>query len=130
MPDLWVCPAPTSGAPTPRRTPGRWHPPDYIIEGTFLGKYISENYPGKKVAILYQNDDFGSDGLAGVKKGLDPSKNQLVSEQTYESTAVAIRSQVTNMKQAGRRGRGLACTPGYTAQAIKAPTAWAGTRSS
>jgi ABC-type branched-subunit amino acid transport system substrate-binding protein len=70
------------------------------------------------VAILYQNDDYGRDELAGLKNGLDPA-NELVSEQSYESTAVDIRSQVTNMKQAGAEVAVCACIPGYSAQAIK-----------
>jgi branched-chain amino acid transport system substrate-binding protein len=93
--------------------------PDYFVEATIFGKYISQNMPGKKVAILYQNDDYGKDELAGLKNGLDPS-NELVSEQTYETTAVDIRSQVTNMKQTGAEAAVCACIPGYAAQAIKA----------
>jgi branched-chain amino acid transport system substrate-binding protein len=71
------------------------------------------------VGILYQNDDFGKDVLAGLQNGLDPSKNQLVSEQTYESTAVDVRSQVTNIKQAGAEVVVCACIPGYAAQAVE-----------
>ena len=71
------------------------------------------------MAILYQNDDYGRDELAGLKNGLDPS-NELVSEQSYETTAVDIRSQVTNMKQTGAEAAVCACIPGYAAQAIKA----------
>jgi len=91
----------------------------YRIEGTFFGQYISDNLPDKKVAVLYQNSDFGWDGLAGLKEGLDPDNNELVSEQSYEATAVTIRSQVTIMKDAGAEVVVLYSTPGFTAQAIK-----------
>ena len=92
---------------------------DYTTEGTFFGQYISENLPDKKVAILYENSDFGWDGLAGVKDGLDPDKNEIVSEQSFEITAVSIASQVTNMKDAGAEVVVLYSTPGFTAQAVK-----------
>ena len=93
--------------------------PDYRMEGTFFGQYISENLPGKKVAVLYENQDFGIDGLAGVKQGLDLSKNQLVSELPYEPTAIDIRSEITNLKNAGAEVVVLYTTPGFTAQAVK-----------
>jgi len=94
--------------------------PDYRMEGTFFAQYISENLPGKKVAVLYENSDFGRDGLAGVKQTLDPAKNEVVSEQPYEASAVDIRSQVTNMKNSGAEVAVLYTTPGFTGQAIKA----------
>jgi branched-chain amino acid transport system substrate-binding protein len=93
--------------------------PSYRIEGTFFGQYISENLPGKKVAILYPNIIMGSDHLQGVKDGLDPDKNEVVSEQSYEITAISISSQVTNMKNAGAEVVTTNATPGFTAQAIK-----------
>ncbi len=93
--------------------------PDYTVEATFFGDYISESLPGKKVGILYENQVYGYDGLAGVKSSLDPDKNEIVSEQSHESTAVSVRSQVTNMKNAGAEVVVLYTTPGFTAQAIK-----------
>jgi branched-chain amino acid transport system substrate-binding protein len=93
--------------------------PSYRIEGTFFGQYISENLPGKKVAILYPNLIMGTDELQGVKEGLDPDKNEIVSEQAYEITAVSIGSQVTNMKNAGAEVVVTNATPGFTSQLIK-----------
>jgi branched-chain amino acid transport system substrate-binding protein len=93
--------------------------PSNKIEGVFFGQYISENLPGKKVAILYSNIMQGYDHLEGVKEGLDPDKNEIVSEQSYELTAVSISSQVTNMKNSGAEVITTVASPGYTAQAIK-----------
>jgi branched-chain amino acid transport system substrate-binding protein len=94
--------------------------PDYRVEATFFAQYISENLPGKKVAVLYENDDFGIDGLAGLKDTLDPAKNEVATEQPYEASAIDIRSQVTNMKDSGAEVAVLYTTPGVTGQAIKA----------
>ena len=119
IPDLWVMTGAHKWGADPKAHP--WTVgilPDYFVEGTIQGKYISENHPGAKVGILYQNDDFGKDVLAGLQSGLDPS-NELVSQQSYESTAVDVRSQVTNIKQAGAEVVVCACIPGYAAQALE-----------
>jgi branched-chain amino acid transport system substrate-binding protein len=93
--------------------------PSCGIEGMFFGQYISENLPGKKVAVLYPNITLGFDHLQGVKDGLDPDKNEVVSEQSFEFAAVSISSQVTNMKNSGAEVVTTVATPGFTSQAIK-----------
>ena len=42
--------------------------PSYIMEAKLMGKYVNETYPGKKVCLLYQDDDFGDDALVGFGK--------------------------------------------------------------
>jgi branched-chain amino acid transport system substrate-binding protein len=93
--------------------------PSYTIEGTFFGRYISENLPGKKVGVLYENSDQGIDELAGLKNGLDPQKNEIVSEQAYETSDISVTSQMVNLQNAGAEVVMLGSTPGFTAQAIK-----------
>jgi branched-chain amino acid transport system substrate-binding protein len=121
IPDLWIM----SGAHKWGADPAA-HPwsvsilPDYYVEGTIFGKYISANMPGAKVGVLYQNDDYGKDELAGVKNGLDPATNEVVSAQSFEATAVDIRSQVTKLKNDGVQAVVGACIPGHCAQAIRA----------
>jgi branched-chain amino acid transport system substrate-binding protein len=120
VPDLWIMSGAHKFAAEPEKYP--WSIPllpDYYIEGTIFGKYISENMPGKKVGILRQNDDWGQDVLKGLKNGLDPDKNEFVSEQSYELTAVSIRSQVTNLKSAGAEVVVAASNPPTSAQLIK-----------
>jgi branched-chain amino acid transport system substrate-binding protein len=93
--------------------------PSYKAEAKTFGQYISENLPGKKVAVLYPNIQQGLDHLQGVKEGLDPTKNEIVSEQSYEVTAVTVSSQVNNMANSGAEVVTAITTPGYTAQAVK-----------
>jgi branched-chain amino acid transport system substrate-binding protein len=93
--------------------------PSYTVEGTFFGEYISENLPGEKVAALYENGPQGWDELAGLKLGLDPDKNELVTEQSFELTAISIRSQVANMHKSGATVAALLTGPGQVGQAIK-----------
>jgi len=121
IPDLWPITGAHKWGVDPQAHP--WtvaFAPDYAVEAAVFGKYISETYPGKDVAILYQNDDFGRDVLGGLEQGLDPSKNRIISQQSYEASAVDIRSQVTNIKETGAEVVVCACIPGFTAQAIKA----------
>jgi branched-chain amino acid transport system substrate-binding protein len=94
--------------------------PDYRMEGMFFGQYISESLAGKKMAFLYENSDYGLDGVAGVKEGLDPNKNEILAELPYEANAIDIRSEVTNLKNTGAEVAVLYSTPGFTGQAIKA----------
>ncbi len=120
VPDLWIMSGAHKWAADPQEHP--WSVgflPDYVVEGTVFGKYISENLPGKKVAVIYENTDAGWDRLAGLKNGLDPAKNELVSEQSFELTAVSVHSQVANMKKTGAEVALCFSLPGFCAQAIK-----------
>jgi len=120
VPDLWIMSGAHKWAAEPEKYP--WSIailPDYYVEATIVGKYISDNMAGKKVGIIYENDDYGKDELAGLKNGLDPDKNELVSEQSYEMTDVSIRSQVSNMKDAGADVVLGACIPPTCSQLVR-----------
>jgi branched-chain amino acid transport system substrate-binding protein len=120
IPDLWIMTGAHKWAADPEAYP--WSIPllpDYYVAGGITGKYISENFPDKKVGILYQNDDFGKDHRDGLKAALDPTKNEIVEEQSFEATAVDIRSQLINIKNAGAEVVMGACIPGHCAQALK-----------
>jgi branched-chain amino acid transport system substrate-binding protein len=120
VPDLWILSGAHKWAADPQKYP--WSVPllpDYYVESTIVGRYISENMPEKKVGILYENTDFGKDELAGLKNGLDPDKNELVSDQSYEITAVSIRSEITNLKNAGAEVVHCGGNPPSCAQLIK-----------
>jgi branched-chain amino acid transport system substrate-binding protein len=93
--------------------------PSYTVEGTFFGQYISEHLAGEKVAALYENGPQGWDELAGLKLGLDPDKNELTTEQSFELTDISIRSQVANMSNSGATVAVLLTGPGQVGQAIK-----------
>jgi branched-chain amino acid transport system substrate-binding protein len=120
VPDLWILSGAHKWAADPQKYP--WSVPllpDYYVEATIVGRYISENMPGKKVGILYENTDFGKDELAGLENGLDSTKNELVSEQSYEITAVSMRSEITSLKNAGAEVVHCGGNPPSCAQLIK-----------
>jgi len=93
--------------------------PSYTIEGKFYGQYISENLPGKTVGVLGASGPLYFDALEGLKSGLEATKNEIVSEQVFELTALSIRSEVSNLKQANPDVVVSFADPGFTAQAVK-----------
>src|SRR5215831_8400514 len=58
--------------------------PSYQLEGSTYGRYIATNQPNAKIAVLYQNDDYGKDYLKGLKDGLGEKAKMIVAEATYE----------------------------------------------
>jgi branched-chain amino acid transport system substrate-binding protein len=92
--------------------------PDYIAEGIAYGKWISANHPTAKIAIFYQNDDYGKDYLKGVKIGLGARRTLIVSEQSYEITDASYASQLTRQKASGADTWVLLTTPTPTVRAI------------
>ncbi len=71
---------------------------NYIREGKLLGHYIEQKFPGKKVGFFFQNDEFGLDGVKGLKDEI-PAKN-IVSQQSYVPTDIKIGPAVAKLKAA------------------------------
>ncbi len=42
--------------------------PSYVMEAKIMAEYIKDNFAGKSIGLVYQDDDFGSDALAGFKQ--------------------------------------------------------------
>ncbi len=75
--------------------------PDYIAEGIVYGRWIVRNAPNAKIAIFFQNDDYGKDYLKGVKIGLGAKRSLIVSEQSYELSDTSYASQLTRQRSSG-----------------------------
>lgn len=75
--------------------------PSYQIEGRVYGKFIREKHPSSKVAVLYQNDDFGKDVLKGLKEGLGARNSQVVAEEAYEVSEPTLDSRLLKLKASG-----------------------------
>jgi branched-chain amino acid transport system substrate-binding protein len=75
--------------------------PDYLIEGRMLGKYVADQYPGAKIGILRENNEYGVDGLNGVKMGLEGSDVQIVADEKCEASAGDVTAQTQRIKNAG-----------------------------
>ena len=94
--------------------------PSYRTEAQIYTKYMLAQKPDAKLAILYQNDDFGKDYLAGVKDVLgDKYASIVVKEVSYETTDATVDSQLTALQSSGAEFLLTAATPKFAAQAIK-----------
>ena len=73
---------------------------DYITEGRILGKYIAENFDGKKLGIIAQNDDFGKECKKGIEMGLeDEGADMEIVTQYYDETQTDITAQAQRLKR-------------------------------
>jgi branched-chain amino acid transport system substrate-binding protein len=92
----------------------------YQAEGQIYAKYLLKNKPNAKIAILYQNDDYGKDVLKGVKDGLgSKAASMIVKEATYEVTDPTVDSQILTLKASGADTFINITTPKFGAQAIR-----------
>lgn len=90
--------------------------PSYQAEGWVYGKYLARNTPGRKVAVLFQNDAYGKDLLLGLKRGLAKSKVKVVAAQPYEVTAADVGSQVAKLRASKADVYAIFATPKYAIQ--------------
>jgi branched-chain amino acid transport system substrate-binding protein len=96
-----------------------WLPP-YQHESRIYAKYLLKNKPEGKIAILYQNDDYGKDYLKGFKEGLgDKAAKMIVAEVTYEATDPTIDSQIVSLQSSGADVFFDISIPKFAAQAIR-----------
>ena len=93
---------------------------NYQAEGHIYAAYILENKPDAKIAILYQNDDYGKDYVKGLKDGLgDKAAKMIVAETSYEVTDPTVDSQIVTLKASGADTFFNVTTPKFAAQAIR-----------
>jgi branched-chain amino acid transport system substrate-binding protein len=94
--------------------------PSYRIEARIYGRYILKNLANAKIAVLYQNDDFGKDYLTGLREGLgDKAEKMIVAVKTYETTDPTVDSQIVALQGSGADVLLTAATPKFAAQAIR-----------
>jgi branched-chain amino acid transport system substrate-binding protein len=105
----------------PKRFPWTigWQP-NYQGEGRIYATYILAHHAQSKIAVLYQNDDYGKDYVKGLKDGLgDKAKSMIVAEAPYETTDPTVDSQVVNLKASGADIFYNVTIPKFAAQAIR-----------
>jgi branched-chain amino acid transport system substrate-binding protein len=94
--------------------------PSYRVEARIYARYILKNLPNAKIAVLYQNDDFGKDYLVGLREGLgDKADKMIVATQTYETTDPTVDSQIVALQGSGADVLLTAAIPKFAAQAIR-----------
>jgi branched-chain amino acid transport system substrate-binding protein len=94
--------------------------PNYQSESRIYAKYILKNMPNARIAVLYQNDDYGKDYLKGLKDGLGAkAASMIVVEESYETTEPTVDSHIVTLKASGADVFFNVTTPKFAAQAIK-----------
>ena len=90
--------------------------PSYQAEGWIYGKYLARTKPGARIAVLFQNDDYGKDLLNGLKRGIARSKVRVIAAQGFEVAATDVQSQVAKLKASGANTLALFATPKFAIQ--------------
>src|SRR6202795_1906133 len=94
--------------------------PSYQSETQIYARYILKNLPNAKIAVLYQNDDYGKDYLNGLRDGLgDKASKMIVATQSYETTDPTVDSQIVALQGSGADVLLTAAIPKFAAQAIR-----------
>ncbi|HET7547248.1 MAG TPA: ABC transporter substrate-binding protein [Usitatibacter sp.] len=93
--------------------------PSYQTEGKIYAKDILASHPNAKIAVLYQNDDYGKDLLKGLKEGLGAKASMIVKEASFEVTDPSIDSQILSLKDSGADVFVNIATPKFAALAIR-----------
>ncbi len=94
--------------------------PSYQSETQIYAKYLLKEKPDAKIAVLYQNDDYGKDYLKGLKDGLGAkAASMIVAEESYETTEPSVDDHIVKLKSSGADVFVNITTPKFAAQAIK-----------
>jgi branched-chain amino acid transport system substrate-binding protein len=94
--------------------------PNYQSETQIYAKYLLKNKPDAKIAVLYQNDDYGKDYLKGLEDGLGAkAASMIVAKDSFETTEPSIDGHIVKLKASGADVFVDIATPKFAAQAIK-----------
>jgi branched-chain amino acid transport system substrate-binding protein len=93
--------------------------PNYQGEAQIYAQHIIKTKPDAKIAVLYQNDDYGKDYLKGLHDGLGAKKSMIVKEVSYEVSDPTVDSQIVQLAASGADVFLNITTPKFAAQAIR-----------
>src|ERR1700709_1071265 len=93
--------------------------PSYQSEARIYAKYLMKEKPDAKIAVFYQNDDFGKDYLKGLKDGLGAKASMIMAEESYETSEPTIDNHIVKLKATRADVFISITTPKFAAQAIK-----------
>ena len=112
VPQLFVGSGATTFGTDHRRYP--WtigFQPGHGAEGWIYGSYVARSRPGAKIAVLYQDDAFGTDLLAGLRQSLAGSKARVVAAQPVDAAAPDLQAQIASLKATGANVLALFVAP-------------------
>ncbi|HKD33021.1 MAG TPA: ABC transporter substrate-binding protein [Gaiellaceae bacterium] len=92
--------------------------PSFEGEGAIYGRYVVKHRPKAKIAVLYEDSDYGNDLLRGLRRGLGKHASQIVAKQSYEVTDVDIGSQIARLRASKADTFMVFALPTYAIQAF------------
>ncbi|MCK2215817.1 ABC transporter substrate-binding protein [Actinomadura sp. ATCC 31491] len=127
VPQVFVASGATQwGADAARRPWTIGFQPSYLAEARVYARYLAEELPHARVAVLYQNDDFGHDLLGGFREAVAGTSVRIVAERSYEVTDPGVQGQLANLAASGADVLLDVSTPKFAAQALAADAAMTG----
>jgi branched-chain amino acid transport system substrate-binding protein len=94
--------------------------PSYQAESKIYAAHILTTKPDAKIAVLYQNDDYGKDYLEGFEKGLGAkAKTMIIAKASYETSDPTVDSQIVQLQASGANVFFNITTPKFAAMAIR-----------
>jgi branched-chain amino acid transport system substrate-binding protein len=94
--------------------------PDLQTEGAIFAKDVLTEKPRARIAVLYQNDDYGKDYLRGFRDGLAADADKMiVATASYETTDANVDSQIVTLQAADADVLFNVSSPKFAAQAIR-----------
>jgi branched-chain amino acid transport system substrate-binding protein len=94
--------------------------PSYIGEGKVYARHILSTKPRAKIAVLYQNDDYGKDLLNGFRAGLGAKRSNIVATQNYDPLSTDVGSQIARLRGSRATVFMLIATPPFAIRALTA----------
>jgi branched-chain amino acid transport system substrate-binding protein len=94
--------------------------PSFVGEGLIYGRLIAKDHPKAKIGVLYENDEYGHELLAGLRRGLGSRASQIVGAQSYALLDTSVVSQVQSLKAAGADTFVIFALPQQAAEAFVA----------
>jgi len=94
-------------------------PPTYRSEGRIYANYIQASYPERRIAVLWQNDQFGRDLFRGLQEGLGDWARMIVSDVAVEGTEKSLDMQVDQLQSSGAEIVLLDVAPAMAAKALR-----------
>ena len=96
-----------------------WQPP-FRVEGRIYANYIQADYPGRKIAVLWQDDQFGRDLFQGLQDGLGDSARMIVADTTFDlSESSSLDAQIDVLRNSGADILLLDVAPAFAARALR-----------
>jgi branched-chain amino acid transport system substrate-binding protein len=119
VPQLFVASGDAAWA-NPRAFPWTmgWQP-TYRAEGRIYANYIQADYPDRRIAVLWQNDQFGKDLFRGLQEGLGDWAKMIVADTTFEVSDTSLDTQIEILKSSGAEILVFDGAPAFAARVLR-----------